>query len=363
MVFGQQYRSLPDLPDIIEAIDVHLQRLLPSLVSLSLDLVMSEDVTNKLADVQAANHLPRVTLKPLFTLSKRGSHFSIENPDHARAAAVRGYLQSIHQYGERLVADWVPGMFSSNPIDKNCVLPSLEVYHISGISSSSDFWENAADLWWSWQSFGFEHHTRMWCSDECLFMVARRERGVGYLPTRVVITSEKTSVHEVQNSASSGYTAPLVIEATLSGFESRIGLHRQRVFGELSRGLSKWLPSRKSLRLNSQMQADHLSLRRLILEMEQDWRFILHGSKLLRRFTRISKDAADLQSIVVGHIQSTAKRLREHSDLMADALSTQVSERVTLGLYWLTLILALMTAFLVFSEAASLIEKFLPNLR
>ena len=163
---------IQDLPVSVDYIEVTLHHILPSVAVLTLDVRLSDNVSEGLNDVQASGYLSEVTFRSL--LRWRSGHVEVP-AELVRRRHVRTWLDRFREGIELTLKAYLePGMFGSTKIARPR-LPAVEVYCVHGDAEfSSEEWRGRARSWL--ESYGIALEFGSYRAAHALFQWPQPER-------------------------------------------------------------------------------------------------------------------------------------------------------------------------------------------
>lgn len=160
-MLGMVTRFDPNLPEAIYYIDLHLNRVLPSIFILAIDVFFSDSHLKALEDLQSQRYLPEVILYDLFLHGMFVPH-STGNPEQAMSSVIAKWEAGLRQFIVTYFKPILFGFFSASTEPKYGDLPFIDVWALQGTPQERGDYS-------SWE----EHHSR-WLESVGLYSYGRR---------------------------------------------------------------------------------------------------------------------------------------------------------------------------------------------
>ena len=159
--------QMADLPTEVDMITVGLYKSMPSMLTISFDIKLSNSATIKLRKLQEEMYLGKIY--SIIDLKHRFLGMRVHSTDNAMRQGILKWQGDIRISVEECIKRFVCGYFANNSIGIT-KLPAIEIYNLEGsIEKFNDFasWANAASDWW--RSLGFSFYSNLYSNGEILF--------------------------------------------------------------------------------------------------------------------------------------------------------------------------------------------------
>lgn len=353
-LFSGELAILDDLPPEIEHISIEAQKVLPSLRALAFGVTLSEDVSAHLLKLHSARYLGQITFHRWLPLTRRTLGLAERPPEAAREAAIHSFVEDIRSKAEKFLTRHFPGPSHSGAHR----FVALDDFHLSIAKSASPEVESRA----AWRrQFGFGSWTyNSFSNGVVTFLPADELSGLSY-PHRLIVHGDPQP-GDMMNATIANTVHELIpflaMLDILSGSEDSVGGLRLQVFRHMAdRGVAAWFRRRtpgyffREIRLNSTLQIHRMLLDRQRLEYKQHEDLFGSSCRGLKLLAHVHGGGANLLDSFQATITRKIDLVSEHLKLASEsfsghvsALNVDVTYRLARKIFWLTLIVTVVTA-------------------
>ena len=193
LLFSTESRKMPELPEEVAQVQVHLHRPFASSFVLTFDVYLTEKATQKLLRVHDQRYLSTLRFIKLFPWGINGAAHGGENTsERALKHEVLRWGDQLRKRVELCIAHYVKGNFLKQSTgDKFSRLPAIEVFALKGTPTEPDKfneWFERPGRWWDSLGFGFSFLT--YKSKELLYVDPADDSPHGKPVQRFVVLSE-----------------------------------------------------------------------------------------------------------------------------------------------------------------------------
>lgn len=152
------FREIKSLPHEIEHINVSYQKILPSLIVVSLHVYLTKEAIETLRNLQQGRYFRRVRFKSLVPWRLSGYRFSQESVDNVKSEKLLSWLGNLRLRIEENIKPYICGYFLKQDLVQTSRLPVIEIYGLKGLPvKEEDFrtWHKEARNWWKSLGFNF----------------------------------------------------------------------------------------------------------------------------------------------------------------------------------------------------------------
>lgn len=317
---GRNTFRLPSLPDTVDSIQVHLHKILPSLIVITFDIHLTANTNDTLIDLHAQKYLPEASLVSFYPMDKS---FGINQMSAERSMeqAVLGWLERIRKGVEDSIKPHISGYFMQQSTD-SARLPAIEVYGLKrNERRKTKFvtWANNARDWFD--SLGFQLYWNTYNNKGFAFSWSHESNydDNHKIPSRILLFwdeiikdvklemyggDEKYAVIRKIWEFLDNMLIPFVAIEFLSEKIERIKKHRVNVFTSMVKKLAGNSSLRKQLKRHSAFQDERRAVERFILEFDQ------HKERIDRKMSEGGLESLTYTNLI-GKRESPNKNLRE----------------------------------------------------
>jgi hypothetical protein len=155
------------MPDFIKYIEPKIIKILPSLITITLGVILDEESVNAKIN-RALDHIyqQRITFHTYLPWNISKSGMTVFPPHHEKSQACRNVMKDLKYETERFLARYFHGFYLSKMGDGNRC-PSLDVYTISQLPEDANIisWARSSLEFWRLLGFGYIHE-KLWFKNE-----------------------------------------------------------------------------------------------------------------------------------------------------------------------------------------------------
>ena len=290
-IFGKAgpYKNLPNLPDTIDYIDLHLHKYFPSILVITFDVYLNNSISKQIDELQKAKYWPESNIESIYLAENFFGISSNYQMGNGKKEILKCLIE-IRREIEREIRPYIDGIFleKSNEIVK---LPAIEIYGLKGcFKSHKNFisWANDARGWW--ESFGFSFYDGFFRNEKILFnwdftqskddivrtnrVIVFWERYISDVNIKMYGNNEKLAISHNFKDFLDCILAPFAIIEILNLEIKNIENFREIIFPQMKRKKIGNPNISKLVKSKNELQQDIGNIERLFLEFDQTKDFI-----------------------------------------------------------------------------------------
>jgi hypothetical protein len=308
---------LDHMPDFIKYIEPKLIKIMPSLVIMTIRVMLDEELVNaKINQVLDHVYQHRITFHTYLPWKTSKSGWTMYPPHHEKSEACRNVMKELKFETERFLAKYFQGFYLSKKGDSNRC-PSLDVYTISQLPEDANIisWARSAQEFW--RLLGFEYiFEKIWFKNDNSIFCIGSISGFPYVNKLIINKSSingsashglSQSVPRISSNICEEYLAPITLISLFGELNENIIKLKTVFFSHMKKRRRPRF--KKLVRIQNQVSINNIKIDNVILEYKKTPADDLRNGNIKLKDMSSEKTLSEVFSENVDYVIEAIKRI------------------------------------------------------